>query len=128
MSNWLRRTIVDIIARCIPRRGKRIIYITLCYLIWSGSQEDDRILAEMIEINNKLHLSADDGPLRFAIELRNILLDVDDFRYLQTLPREKMEHNMVSYMPQWLKYDNDGEIINDLAKVLKPRYIHTATA
>lgn len=122
MRNWLKRLIIEFIARCIPKHGKRIIYITLCYLIWSNQQDEDTIVNEMMEINNKLHLSKNDGPLRFVLELRELLLTADDFRYVRELPRDKMRASIIRYMPSWLKYDTDNKITEELSKVCKDRY------
>lgn len=123
MGNWLKRFIIEFIARCIPKHGKRIIYITLCYLLWSNQQDKDTIINEMIEINNHLHLSKNDKPLKFVLELRELLLTTDDFKYVRELPREKMRTSIIRYMPSWLKYDTDTNIIKELTEVCQDRYV-----
>lgn len=122
MGNWLKRIIIEFIARCIPKHGKRIIYITLCYLIWSNQQDEETIINEMTEINYRLGLSKNDGPLRFVLELRELLLTADDFKLVRKLPREKLLTSIIRYMPSWLKYDTDSKITEELSKVCRERY------
>lgn len=122
MGNWLKRIVIEFIARCIPKHGKRIIYITLCYLIWSNQQDEDTIINQMMEINNRLKLTKNQEALRFAIELRDVLLSADDFRYVKELSPEKMQSQMIRYMPSWLKYDTDQHIEGELRNIWKNQY------
>lgn len=122
MGNWLKRLLIEFIARCIPKHGKRIIFITLCYLIWSNQHDEETIINQMMEINHRLKLSNNQDALKFVIELRNLLLSAEDFKQVRELSPEMVQSQVVKCMPTWLKYDNDRKIEVELRKVWQNRY------
>lgn len=124
MGKWLKSLIVNFIARLLPKRGKRIIFVVMCYLIWSSTTDKDQIRYEIIEINNKLNLCRDEEALRFAIELKDILFSLDDFKCATTLPTKDLKTKLIGSMPDWLKYDNESNIESELQTVFNIRYRH----
>lgn len=116
--------LVNFIAHFIPKRGKRIIYIVLCYLIWSQNEDKQKIKHELIEINNKLNIVGDEHAINFVIELRELLLEADEIRTLKIQPQSKLNTYAVNLIPSWLIYGDKNTVKNDLSEVFKARYVH----
>lgn len=131
MMKWLRRKFIALLGRYLPNRGKRIIYILLCYLIWSRNEDEKTIRNEFIEINNRLHLVNDNSALEFAIVLKDVLFKLDEFNRLKNIPIdepvESVEKHLILSVPRWLTYDTIEGIKQDLRYVFKPRYRHQPT-
>lgn len=124
MKKWLSRVLVNFIAHFIPKRGKRIIYIVVCYLIWSQNQDKQTIRHELIEINNKLNIAADEHAINFVVELRDLLLEIDEFKALKSQPQSKINTYAVNLMPSWVTYGDKAEVTRDLSEVFTSRYSH----
>ena len=126
MKRWLHKFVIGIIARYLPCRGKRVFYILLCYLAWSKSSDVNRIRNEMIEINNRLKLCDNNDALNFAIEIRNVLLTMEEFKPLRESDHNDLRVEAVSIIPEWLEYDSKDNILRDLETVFKTRYLNTS--
>lgn len=124
MKKWLSRLLVNFIAHLMPKRGKRIIYIVMCYLIWSQNEDKQKIRHELIEINNKLNIATDEHAINFVIELRGLLLETDEFKTLKSQPPSKISAYAVNRMPSWLNYGDKDEVVQDLSTVFDTRYCH----
>lgn len=119
---WLQRFIISFVAKYIPRKGKRMLFILICYCIWS-KHEDERVIRDhLIEINNKLRLSNDSDALSFAIGLRDILLNMDDIKPLKEIDKNEIQSTISKKMPDWIKYDSLERINQDLQMVFNIRY------
>lgn len=120
---WLHRLIISFIGKYIPRKGKRMLFILICYCIWTKHKDERVIRDQMIEINNKLRLSNDSEALNFAIGLRSILLNMDDIKPLQEIDPKDIPSTISKKMPDWIKYDSLESINRDLQMVFKSRYV-----
>ena len=127
MRRWLQNLVMAFIARYLPSKGKRIFYILMCYLAWSRSTDANQIRNELTEINNRLNLCGNNDALNFVIELRDILMGMDDFKPLRDSNHNDLRADPISHIPEWLRYDNNETILKDLVIVFKPRYVHTLT-
>lgn len=119
MIKLLQRLFISFIARYIPSKGKRMLFILICYCIWSKNNDEKIIRDQMIEINNRLNLSKDSDALSFAIGLRNILLTMDD---IQPMVKDNDKDDLVNKMPDWLKYNSPERMKSDLYTIYK--YTH----
>lgn len=121
---WLKRAIVIFISRFLPSKGKRLIYIALCYMIWSKNKDQSIIRNELIEINNKLNLVQNTDALDFVVEIQPILLELAELQQAKTLPHDEVPDKIYLTLPSWLKYDTVDKIHQDMKQVFKERYCH----
>lgn len=124
MNRWYIRFVTNFIRRFIPRRGKRLIFITLCYALWSRSKDETRTKHEMIEINNQLGLCHDEEALYFVILLQQVLKRSTEYQDLKQYEGNELKDNMKKKIPSWLHYGNDNEVNKDVDLVCNPRYCH----
>lgn len=129
MIEYIKQKLIRFITYYLPRHGKRMLYIVTCYLAWSKTKDEQRIRHDLIEINNRLKLSKDEHALRFAIELRHILSEVDEIQSLMSEPVETLKpKSIIERIPEWLRYELDNNrVTNELSYVFKPRYQHGLT-
>lgn len=121
---WLKRAMVIFISRFLPSKGKRLIYIALCYMIWSKTKDPNIIRNELIEINNKLNIIQNTDALNFVMEIQPLLLELTELNNAKKLPHDDVPEKIHLTIPSWLKYDSIDKIHQDMKQVFKPRYCH----
>jgi hypothetical protein len=124
MISYVKERLLRFITHYLPKRGRRILFVVTCYLTWSKVKDEQRMKHDIIEINNKLHLSKDEQALQFALEIRHILFQLKDFKSLLSLKGEDLNPKaIVSNIPAWMRYDeNIKRVYDELSCVFKPRY------
>ena len=60
MISYVKERLLRFITHYLPKRGRRILFVVTCYLTWSKVKDEQRMKHDIIEINNKLHLSKDE--------------------------------------------------------------------
>lgn len=127
MKKWIQNLLFTFIVRYLPNKGKRMFYILICYLAWSKTKDANVVRNELIEINNAIRMCENTEALNFVIALKDILMDMEDVKNLNDIDRTTFQNNPLRYIPMWVRYDDDDNILLDLKHVLKPKYIHLAS-
>lgn len=122
---WLKRAVVIFISRFLPSKGKRLIYITLCYMVWSKNKDPNTIRNELIEINNKLNIIKNTEALNFVIDIQPILLGLTELQETNSLHHDEVPNQIHRTIPTWLRYDSIDKIHQDMKQVFKERYCHS---
>ena len=116
MISYVKERLLRFITHYLPKRGRRILFVVV--------KDEQRMKHDIIEINNKLHLSKDEQALQFALEIRHILFQLKDFKSLLSLKGEDLNPKaIVNNIPAWMRYDeNTKRVYDELSCVFKPRY------
>lgn len=115
MIKSLRRFLIALIAKYLPAKGKRAIYILMCYLIWAKSKDELTIRNELHDINRRLQLINNEDALKFVIEIKNVLIDMDDFKYLKEIEDTSPDpEEIVKHTPNYFRYNIESVICSEL--------------
>jgi hypothetical protein len=112
--------------RHLPERTKRLLFLASFSAQLKAPQEFNR---EMLhKLNKMLDLSADDAALKFPIHIsgaiwRNRPFEAGtriDTRTLQDQTDVRgLGMRIVSAMPKWLRYGDDGRMLGDVERLLR---------
>lgn len=115
MMKSLQRFLISFIAKYLPSKGKRAIYILMCYLIWARSKDELTIRNELHDINRRLQLINNEDALNFVIQIKDFLMDIDDFKHLREIEGNTPNPNeILKHTPKYIKYDSEEAIFSDL--------------
>lgn len=124
MNKWILRNLVLFIKNCLPSKGKRMICLVMCYILWSKTKDDKTLRNECIEINNRLHFSDSNRAILFTIDLCQILKNLAVFKRLSNINQQTLKEALPRAVPFWLRYDTRETISEEIGCILKERYIH----
>ena len=122
MKQYIIRKVVNLITTHLPKRGRRILYLLLCYVLWSRQTDVRRIREVMLDINNRLNLGYTEQTIRFAIELRNVLLQSDDLKPLTDCTQDELKTVAVTKVPSWLRYGPTTQMQEESNAIFKDRF------
>ena len=106
----------EVLETIIPNRTKRLIMISsLCPVVAKEELNDEYLTL----LNTQLSLCREEEALKFPITISNSIWNNVPIKFedLEKNPTQ-VAQNILSNAPEWLKYDNDTVILNEVRNLL----------
>lgn len=132
----LEASVPEILGKVLPRRAKRMIFVSSFIAHIQNCQTSDKTLLN--KLNLLMQLSADDNALDLPMRLHNriwgniqieeILRDknlavssIDEIVHMEFVTPQirTISEQIVKATPEWLKYDSNTKMRADLIKLFK---------
>lgn len=125
LQQFLRKILFCIISSVVPKQGRRLLFIAMCYTSWSKLKNEKKLKQELERLNYELNLTEDKEVFNFYLALNHILDGWDGwdgFDKLQTTDASTLESKLKN-LPEWLQYSTIEKMKEDIN--MTASFLHT---